>query len=142
MLRPAGAELIKFQPTAEEAAMRAWGRRKAGGGLAAGLVACALTAFMVAAPADAAVAASAGAALAAAAPAGAAVAPAWQIKKSPNATVPGGQLESVSCSSANACTAVGTNVGAKGLNVTLAERWNGKTWQQQHTPNLAGNTVP
>jgi hypothetical protein len=68
--------------------------------------------------------------------------PAWQIRKSPNATVPGGQLESVSCSSANACTAVGANVGPKGVNVALAERWNGTSWQRQPTPNLSGNTVP
>jgi hypothetical protein len=82
----------------------------------------------------------AGAALAA--PAGGAAPQLWQIQKSPNATVPGGQLGSVSCSAADACTAVGANLATDGLTVTLAERWNGTSWRAQPTPKLAGNTVP
>ena len=113
--------------------MRERDRRKAGG-IAASLAVCALTAMMAVAPTGAALAASASGALTAS--------QAWQLQKSPNATVPGGQLASVSCSSADTCTAVGTNLAATGLNVTLAERWNGTSWQAQHTPKLAGNTVP
>jgi hypothetical protein len=66
----------------------------------------------------------------------------WTAVSSPNATLSGGQIESVSCSSPGACTAVGTNLNASGLNVTLAERWNGASWQRQATPNPPGNTAP
>ncbi|HEY2579679.1 MAG TPA: hypothetical protein VGI74_25495 [Streptosporangiaceae bacterium] len=69
-------------------------------------------------------------------------APAWKLQASLNATVPGGQLESVSCSSATACTAVGSNLNPAGIHVTLAERWNGTTWQHQQTPNPATDTNP
>jgi hypothetical protein len=46
--------------------------------------------------------------------------PAWRIDKSVNATLAGGKLESVSCSAADACTAVGTYRNTSGINVTLA----------------------
>jgi hypothetical protein len=107
--------------------MRERGRRKVG--VTASLTGCALTAIVV---------------LGLAGPAGIALAApqVWQIQKSPNATVPGGQLGPVSCSSADACTAVGTNPGTNGLNVTLAERWNGTSWRAQHTPKPAADTVP
>src|SRR5215467_6973401 len=68
--------------------------------------------------------------------------PAWKIRHSPNATVPGGQINSISCSAAGACTGVGKNLGTSGLDVTLAERWNGKAWRLLRTPNPAANTVP
>jgi hypothetical protein len=86
-------------------------------------------------------AASAGTALAA--PTAAVMAhPAWTLMHSPNATVPGGQIASVACSSPDACTAVGSALGRRGLNVTLAERWNGTSWRLQHAANPAGDTVP
>lgn len=66
----------------------------------------------------------------------------WTRVKSPNATLPGGQLESVSCSLASACTAVGSYLDTAGINVTLAERWNGTTWQKQPTLNPAEDTNP
>lgn len=65
----------------------------------------------------------------------------WTIQNSPNATVPGGQLEAISCSAASACTAVGTAVSTSGLSLTLAERWDGTAWQVQSTPDPADNTV-
>ena len=114
--------------------MRSCGRRNAWGGLVAGLAACALAAFTAVAPAGIALAARAGAPLL--------VHTAWKIRKSPNATVPGGQFNSVSCSAANACTAVGTSLSTSGVNVTLAERWNGTSWQRQPTPNPPNDTVP
>src|SRR5258706_11443610 len=114
--------------------MRGWGRRNAWDGLVAGLAACALTAFTVAAPAGTALAARVGARLQ--------VHPAWKIRKPPTATAPGGQFNPVSCSAANACTAVGTNLSTSGVNVTLAERWNGTSWQHQSTPNPPNDTVP
>lgn len=110
------------------------GRAKAEGRRGAGLAACAVMAFIAAAPAPIALAAPVGAA--------AAASPPWTIQPSPNATIPGGQLKSVSCSAADACTAVGTNLGPAGLNVTVAERWNGKSWRLQQTPNPPADTVP
>ncbi|HEV2377773.1 MAG TPA: hypothetical protein VGS19_37125 [Streptosporangiaceae bacterium] len=107
--------------------MQGWSRRKTTGWLGARLaMGAALTAFVAVALAGSTLAAPAGAASVARA--------LWQIQDSPNATAPSGQLESVSCSSADACTAVGANTSTRGLTVTLAERWNGTSWQPQHTP--------
>src|ERR1700722_19747616 len=64
-----------------------------------------------------------------------AVDPSWTIATSANATVTGGNIESVSCSAFTACTAVGTDLNTSGIHVTLAERWNGTDWQRQATPN-------
>jgi hypothetical protein len=65
----------------------------------------------------------------------------WTVEKSPNATLSGGQLESVSCSSAHACTAVGKYLNPSGITDTLAERWDGSAWQKQPTPNPSGDTT-
>ncbi len=46
-------------------------------------------------------------------------------------------LNGVSCTSATACTAVGSYQTRSGKHVTLAERWNGSTWSRQPTPNPA-----
>src|SRR5215471_9239787 len=62
--------------------------------------------------------------------------PPWTIQHTLNATVRGGQIQSVSC------TAVGSAVGRSGINVTLAERWNGTSWSLQRAANLASETVP
>ena len=70
-----------------------------------------------------------------------AVDPSWTIATSANATVTGGNIESVSCSAFTACTAVGTDLNTSGIHVTLAERWNGTDWQRQATPNPAGDTT-
>ena len=114
--------------------MRKWTRGEAGNGRRAGRIAGLLaTAF--------AVATSAGTALAAPAVI-TATHPRWVIQRSPNATVPGGQIASVSCSSSTACTAVGNATGRSGLDVALAERWNGTTWTLQRAANPAGDTVP
>ena len=107
--------------------MRRWVRGNAGTGWGAGLAACALAAFTIVVPVGSALAAPNGAVTAAS--------PVWKIQNSPNATISGGQLKSVSCPAADACTAVGANLGTSGLNVTVAERWNGKSWQPQSTPN-------
>jgi hypothetical protein len=68
--------------------------------------------------------------------------PAWAVMRSPDATLPGGNIHSVSCSAPKACTAVGTNLDTSGIDVTLAERWDGTSWQRQATPNPPGNTDP
>lgn len=106
--------------------MRSWSFRETGTRAGAGLAAVALTASMIVAGAAAARAS----------------APAWQLVHSPDATLTGGTIESVSCSSAGACTAVGDNLNPAGIKVTLAERWNGSTWQRQRTPNPPQDTVP
>jgi hypothetical protein len=63
----------------------------------------------------------------------------WKKLKTPD---PSGadqtSLEGVSCTSAKACTAVGYYDNSAGTALTLAERWNGKTWTQQTTPDAGG----
>jgi hypothetical protein len=58
----------------------------------------------------------------------------WRIERLPT-PIGGGpsSLDSVSCSSPAACTAVGTPHGDGGL---LAERWNGRAWSIEPTPTL------
>jgi len=104
--------------------MHGWSHRPAV--TRAGFAACALSAVTVLAGAGGALAAG----------------PVWKLVPSANATLSGGKLQSVSCSSAAACTAVGTDLNTSGINVTLAERWNGTSWQRQPTPNPAEDTAP
>jgi hypothetical protein len=63
----------------------------------------------------------------------------WQLQSTPN---PAGALSSkltgVSCASTTDCTAVGYYVNSAGVAMTLAESWNGTSWQLQSTPNPAG----
>jgi hypothetical protein len=66
---------------------------------------------------------------------------AWSIETTPNTT--GGSesgLSGVSCTSATACSAVGSYVNSTGTQVTLAEVWNGTSWTIQKTPNPTGGT--
>ena len=64
---------------------------------------------------------------------------AWTIQPTPE---PAGRRIStwrgVSCTSATACTAVGYYRNSAGIQVTLAERWNGTAWTIQSTPNPTG----
>ena len=48
------------------------------------------------------------------------------------------ELKGVSCFATNACTAVGDYVNNLGVQVTLAERWDGSSWTIQPTPNKKG----
>jgi hypothetical protein len=59
----------------------------------------------------------------------------WSVVSSPNPSAPNGQLNAVSCAAASECVAVGGDVRSSGVGVTLAERWDGSTWQVQPTPN-------
>jgi hypothetical protein len=60
----------------------------------------------------------------------------WKVQRTPNpAGSTGTDLSAVSCSSAKACTAVGTNTRTSGRRVTLAETWNGMTWSIHRTPD-------
>ncbi|MGA2210704.1 MAG: hypothetical protein ABSH30_13810 [Acidimicrobiales bacterium] len=65
----------------------------------------------------------------------------WKIKKSPNVVDKGGLLASESCSAANACTAVGDYVDSSGIEVNLAEAWNGKSWSVKKLPKLPGAEI-
>jgi len=48
------------------------------------------------------------------------------------------QLLGVSCATPRSCTAVGFDNNAPGVDVVLAERWNGRGWAIQGTPDPAG----
>lgn len=65
----------------------------------------------------------------------------WVVQHTPNPTgMAGAILNSVSCTSAMACTAVGYHVISSGHTLTLAEAWNGTKWTIQPTPNPTGTT--
>jgi erythromycin esterase-like protein len=64
---------------------------------------------------------------------------AQQTKNVPNPTSGDwGELNGIWCVSAKACTAVGYYDGTV-TQLTLAERWNGKAWSVEPTPNLPGD---
>ena len=65
----------------------------------------------------------------------------WAIQATPSpaGTGPTG-LQAVSCTTADACTAVGSTDSPEGIVVTLAEFWNGTSWTIQPSPNPAGAT--
>ncbi|HEX6518949.1 MAG TPA: hypothetical protein VF070_02895 [Streptosporangiaceae bacterium] len=111
--------------------------------------AIAANAIVVLAVVSAVIATPAGAARAGTAVAGTAVAgtapaasPDWTIQNSPDVTIPGGQIDSMSCVSATSCMAVGSFLNRNGITDTLAEAWNGTSWRKQTTPNPAADTVP
>ena len=55
--------------------------------------------------------------------------------------VPGGpNLGGVSCVSSTACKAVGFYTNSSGVQVALAERWNGTAWSNQSVPKPTGAT--
>jgi hypothetical protein len=63
----------------------------------------------------------------------------WAIQETPKvsgATI--AWFEGVSCTSSSACTAVGYDHNSEGINVLLAERWNGTAWSVQSTPSPTG----
>src|SRR5262249_32914305 len=65
----------------------------------------------------------------------------WTVQWTPNP--PGAAasaLNGVSCPAVSACTAVGQFAVGSGAQRTLAERWNGRTWRIQPTPNPAGSS--
>jgi hypothetical protein len=64
----------------------------------------------------------------------------WSIQAVPS---PAGHPESgffaVSCTAAKACTAVGAQTGSTGVTTSLAERWNGTSWNIQGVPTPSGS---
>src|SRR6516162_9647824 len=119
----AGHRACPARRTPRRDAMRGWTPRTAGISVT---VLLALTASITFVPASAATTATGP----------------WRIQKSANATLPGGQIESVSCVTATACTAVGSYSNTSGATVTLAEAWNGTSWKKQRTPNPVGGNSP
>ena len=65
----------------------------------------------------------------------------WTVQSTPNpAKAAASALNGVSCPSGSACTGVGQFVAGSGAQLTLAERWNGRDWRIQPTPNPAGSS--
>lgn len=66
----------------------------------------------------------------------------WQVQP---VQIPAGAtssyFEGLSCVSTATCVAVGAYFTSTGTYFTLAERWNGSTWQIQATPNPQGATA-
>ena len=63
----------------------------------------------------------------------------WSVVPTPNpARLRNGTFTADSCTSQSACTAVGSYVNAAGVTVTAAERWDGRAWRVQATPEPAG----
>lgn len=64
----------------------------------------------------------------------------WTIQESQNPSESEASvLHGISCVSESACTTVGDYIEG-GVNVTLAERWNGSSWALESTPNPEGAT--
>ncbi len=63
---------------------------------------------------------------------------AWAIQPVPAPPVRNGIISAVSCTAANACTAVGYFDNSAGVQMTLVERWNGSRWFVQPTPTISG----
>jgi hypothetical protein len=62
----------------------------------------------------------------------------WALQSTPNPSgIQASWLSSVWCPSATACAAVGYIIDSAGY-VTLAERWDGRSWAIQRTPNPVG----
>jgi hypothetical protein len=65
----------------------------------------------------------------------------WAVQETPNpkeaneSGLLGSALASVSCASAESCTAVGSYYTKSLVQLTLVEHWNGKAWAIQATPN-------
>jgi hypothetical protein len=65
----------------------------------------------------------------------------WSLEetKTPTGAL-GTDLEGVSCTSSEACTASGSYTNSAETQLTLAERWNGKEWSIQETKTPTGAT--
>ena len=64
----------------------------------------------------------------------------WSVLPSPNRGTTGDNFDSVSCVSADACTAVGVSGTSGGQTTTLIESWNGSRWSVVPSPNGPGFT--
>ncbi len=64
---------------------------------------------------------------------------AWTVERSANVLAKHGLLNSDSCGSASTCMAVGYYIDKAGMQVTLAEVWNGSKWSVQKLPKTPGD---
>ena len=65
----------------------------------------------------------------------------WRIEQTPDPIgATGSELSGVSCSSVDACTAVGNYVDASRDTATLTEAWNGTSWKVEASPVPPGST--
>jgi hypothetical protein len=63
----------------------------------------------------------------------------WSIQPTPApAAARASLLFDVSCTTRNACVAVGSTTDSAGATIPLAERWNGSRWSAQRLPTLPG----
>jgi hypothetical protein len=65
---------------------------------------------------------------------------AWRIQHTPQPPVPNGFIFDLSCTGTGTCVAVGRHIDSSGIWATLAEAWNGTSWEIQPTPNPTGST--
>jgi hypothetical protein len=63
----------------------------------------------------------------------------WRVRAAPTGN-PVSSLYAVSCTSASACTAVGSYDNSAGRHQALVERWNGTTWRIQAIPRPSKST--
>jgi hypothetical protein len=60
---------------------------------------------------------------------------AWQVRRTPGPGDAFNGLSAVSCTSATRCVAVGNRINGSDVQVTLAERWDGRRWLVLATPS-------
>jgi hypothetical protein len=72
---------------------------------------------------------------------GASASPGWVVQATVNTTSGFNVLGAVSCPSTTSCTAVGWYSNSSGVDVPLAEYWNGSTWAMQTVPAPAGQVL-
>jgi hypothetical protein len=67
----------------------------------------------------------------------------WTAQQMPPSLSPGdNRLAAISCTAPDACTAVGYDGYGSGASATLVERWDGKVWSIQPTPNPSPGAAP
>ena len=66
----------------------------------------------------------------------------WSVVATPGiAGSQGAALQAISCATVKGCNRVGDNINGAGVEVTLAEKWNGTAWSVKATPNPATATA-
>jgi len=71
-----------------------------------------------------------------------ALAATWSVQSIPAPTgATGNALSGVSCTTPTACVAVGDYINSSGVELTMAERWNGTSWSILPTPSAASGSA-
>jgi hypothetical protein len=66
----------------------------------------------------------------------------WKVQPNPATSRLSSALMGVSCTSASACTAVGSSEPFRRRGGVLIEHWNGKRWSIQPAPGAKGHAAP